>query len=559
MADISSYIRQIQVVARGEEVRDALVNSLNGMNSSIPESIEEALTEAKNKGEFNGPKGETGAVGPPGPKGDTGEQGPQGVPGEKGTDGAEGMPGPNEITQETTTQFDGILRGNGTTVEIQSIDATPTAGSKNPVSSGGVAAALENFHPVDTPDWNENDSAAPSYIRNRTHYSEPVFSVIGFTHDQYSYNQQDQFHCQRQSESSFQTLSQDAGFPSFTNEGSMPLVLSRAFTHVSPYSLSAVDAPYAMNTSTTYKILIDDEVVYVGNGRNTSRRYYSEQGQPLEYDTTVLGGEEPGVAICTWGISGSRTETFEFQHTIYYRTQYLLVFFTTELATTQHTISIQYKSGTNYIKIPFQYYETDNSPTFGSQKPITSGAIYTALQQIQNTLQFDTQPLSGSQRPVTSDGIYYALDWVYTQIDNLQDTLKEQKQTIRKQANTIGVLSEGIEEQQRSIAVLKDQIRRLQIRVAELESGSSDGLSISIDGDSLGLDGENVAVSDGILTTNSEYVTVTDGILTFTSPSGTFSTVVEDNVLSLRGGDVSDGVVVINDSRISVSEGILSV
>ena len=96
MADISAYIRQIQLAARGEEVRDALVDSLNGMNDSIPVTVTAALTEARDAGDFTGPqgpkgdkgdKGDTGAAGPQGPKGDTGAAGPQGPAGAKGGDG----------------------------------------------------------------------------------------------------------------------------------------------------------------------------------------------------------------------------------------------------------------------------------------------------------------------------------------------------------------------------------------------------------------------------------------------------------------------------------------
>lgn len=63
MADISSFIRAIQLAARGEEVRDSLVNALNGMNDSIPDTVEEALAEAKETGRFDGPQGAPGTNG----------------------------------------------------------------------------------------------------------------------------------------------------------------------------------------------------------------------------------------------------------------------------------------------------------------------------------------------------------------------------------------------------------------------------------------------------------------------------------------------------------------
>ena len=67
------------------------------------------------KGE-KGDKGDTGAQGPQGiqgEKGDTGAQGPQGIQGEKGDTGAQG---PNAVSEATTTEMNGILKGNGTNV-----------------------------------------------------------------------------------------------------------------------------------------------------------------------------------------------------------------------------------------------------------------------------------------------------------------------------------------------------------------------------------------------------------------------------------------------------------
>lgn len=177
MADISTYVRQIQVAARGEEVRDALVDSLNAMNSSIAPTVEAALTEAKNRGDFTGPRGEAGPQGPKGdqgdvgpagdqgpkgdtgdagPKGDRGDVGPAGAKGSKGDKGEKGDVGPNEISGSTATGLNGILRGNGSNVEVQTLDTSPTPGSSNPITSGGVAAALEGFQ--------DSTPAAPAFL-----------------------------------------------------------------------------------------------------------------------------------------------------------------------------------------------------------------------------------------------------------------------------------------------------------------------------------------------------------------------------------------------------------
>ena len=64
--------------------------------NKLPEVIDDALTQAKASGEFDGPqgpKGDKGDTGEQGPKGDTGEQGPTGADGAKGDKGDKGDTG----------------------------------------------------------------------------------------------------------------------------------------------------------------------------------------------------------------------------------------------------------------------------------------------------------------------------------------------------------------------------------------------------------------------------------------------------------------------------------
>ena len=52
----------------------------------------------------------------------------------------------------------------------------------------------------------------------------------------------------------------------------------------------------------------------------------------------------------------------------------------------------------------------DNAPTAGSDNPVKSGGIKTALDAKQNTLTFDSTPTEDSSNPVTSDGIKDAIE-----------------------------------------------------------------------------------------------------------------------------------------------------
>ena len=75
--------------------------------AGVGQSIEDALQQAKDSGEFDGPqgpkgdKGDTGAQGPKGDKGDTGPAGPQGVTGQTGPRGETGPAGPRGPRGET--------------------------------------------------------------------------------------------------------------------------------------------------------------------------------------------------------------------------------------------------------------------------------------------------------------------------------------------------------------------------------------------------------------------------------------------------------------------------
>lgn len=52
----------------------------------------------------------------------------------------------------------------------------------------------------------------------------------------------------------------------------------------------------------------------------------------------------------------------------------------------------------------------DSSPTSGSNNPVSSGGVHSALDGKQNTLTFDNTPTANSNKPVTSKGIKTALD-----------------------------------------------------------------------------------------------------------------------------------------------------
>ena len=189
MADISRQIQQIQLAVRGEEVRDALVDSLNAMNNSIPGSVESALSEAKESGLFDGPqgekgdkgdKGDTGATGPQGPagaKGDTGDTGPQGPKGEDGSTGPQGETGPY-FTPSVSAE--GLLSwtNNGGLSNPQSVNIRGPqgeAGAAGPQGPSGAAGA-DGESPTVTVEYVTGGHRVT--ITDKTHPSGQSFDVL---------------------------------------------------------------------------------------------------------------------------------------------------------------------------------------------------------------------------------------------------------------------------------------------------------------------------------------------------------------------------------------------
>lgn len=115
-----------------------------------------------------GLKGDTGDVGPQGPKGDTGATGatgPQGPKGDKGDTGDPGPAGPKGDTGETGPAGAGVPDG-GAVGQLLGKTETGTAWVDPPQS--GVQ-----------PDWNQNDSTAADYVKNRPFYmGNPVETVL---------------------------------------------------------------------------------------------------------------------------------------------------------------------------------------------------------------------------------------------------------------------------------------------------------------------------------------------------------------------------------------------
>lgn len=85
--------RSIRASGQAPDPVEDWLTAANTALNAIPQTIDDALEEAKESGEFDGPQGPKGDKGDKGDTGATGAQGPQGIQGEKGPKGDTGAKG----------------------------------------------------------------------------------------------------------------------------------------------------------------------------------------------------------------------------------------------------------------------------------------------------------------------------------------------------------------------------------------------------------------------------------------------------------------------------------
>lgn len=416
MADISRYVRQIQVAARGEEVRDALVDSLNAMNDSITPSVEAALIDAKESGDFTGPqgpkgdKGDTGNAGPQGPKGDTGDTGPQGPQGAKGDTGETGAQGPKGETGAAgnngndgvspAVAITGITGGHRVTIT----DAAHPSGQSFDVldgnSGGNMSASV--YDP-------ENNVASIGGIEA---YVEDALSDVQISLDFDAVPVQGSENPVKSGGlfTAFAGKRNIATAPDWNegDSGSEAFIKNR--THyeskvwASTAAISAsVQAASASSPSMTYNGLTYYRV-YSGAvaGLELSQSYYkvcfgsAEWEGNVDYSSTSAGGsrtsrytlyaESIGLILMTVStIWQGERDADTYSQAVY-----------AVAGTGAGTVQAFKQTGTQITKLPEKYLDMDSTPTVSSGKPVTSGGVYTALSGKENTSRKTTSITSGS-------------------------------------------------------------------------------------------------------------------------------------------------------------------
>lgn len=91
-----------------------------------------------------------------------------------------------KINVLTEAQYEQIQSPSDTELYLvpETVDTTPTSGSTNPITSGGVYAALQNIPEQEQSDWNETDTTDPAFIKNKP---QNIVTDAGYVHTDNNY------------------------------------------------------------------------------------------------------------------------------------------------------------------------------------------------------------------------------------------------------------------------------------------------------------------------------------------------------------------------------------
>lgn len=188
-----------------------------------------------------------------------------------------------------------------------------------------VSNLEESQGSVATPDWNENDSTSPSYIENRTHWEESNEVTESLTIDQINYTGD------RGTSPSNCTLV-------FTlSNGTVLERLSSTSSSKIGWKIPGGWKSGTMDFGTTATFVNNECILTVGKPGSSASAPYTDTG------TSLVPISDPSVLT----------------------------------RITQSTV---------VHKLDNKYLDLDSTPTSGSNKPVTSGAVYTSLSNTQPAL-----------------------------------------------------------------------------------------------------------------------------------------------------------------------------
>ena len=482
MADISSQIYAIQVASRGEEVRDAIIDALTDINAQCTPDAE-LSAESQNAIQ-------------------------------------------NQAVAEALSRIQ----------ESLVFDSTPTEGSTNPVTSGGIYTAMQTAGA--TPDWAENDDEAADFIKSRPFYSYDVVS---------------------DNSEGYYTGSGTYTFQA--KKGSNPLVyylkVANPINNGRVIEQGGGGYVVTLISGNRYRVTINGVVYEELTAYCGSASFYKNSSVTTK--TTLSGiclsDEDDEILIVCSNQIANETFTGDMQHTVSCNVTQIAIILNNELSGTntwreeRYAVHIE-KITEAVVQIPIKYIPTGDIAT-----ALAISTINSSIATLRNNVSSLQSSVSSLTQATSIRNLQSTVSGHAATISSLSSTVSSQNSTVRSLQDRVSALEETVSDQAQTIAALQSRVAALEALIV------GDGTTASVESSELIITGAGADVDDdGILEINSGRVSVVDGILVIMS--GGMSGDVSDGELALSGSGLSvdnDGVLEIEGGADVGNDGILTI
>ena len=315
-------------------------------------------------------------------------------------------------------------------------DSAPKYGSSNPVTSNGVYLALNTK--TDAPDWTEDDTTSPNYIRNRTHYLEETFNLRKTCSTS-----------KPTSSTSYRYFNGHRYYLIYSGTESIPCIYAGTKYSV---TMGEQEAKFgargtALGTGPT-SIDLEDIGLYILSERDTTLSNYSLS------------------IYAPYATEAQTIRIYSFYESVQKLDNKYLNLSTTVEPGNRNPVT----SDAVYYAIESSKGTVDDRLSNISENPVQNKVIKAAIDKKQDKLSFDQAPAENSANPITSAGVYEAIADIRAQIDD--ELLYDSDNPVKNR--TITAVING----------LLDRIQELEDMIHEQENrlqGHIDGLDA--DGD----------------------------------------------------------------------------